>query len=200
MLCQKLLNESTFSVKSNETPLSITSVTPKIAHCGNVIVRGKQYQNLDCGAGGNCFFHAVSRGLREYNIIVTHTELRTMLSDWFADAGNAHMFRTVYNCKPNDIVPFLGHLAHHCPSDAGQAAYTLNWSWQQQGEYLSHDGRWAGGLEAGALNMCFALYGIECNVNLWKSDINFLCEDKLDSETILLMLSNNHFTYLKEAS
>lgn len=121
-----------------------------------------------------------------------------MLSDWFLDADYAETFRVLYDTSPNDIVPFLGHMAHHCPSQAGWFVYTQNWSWQNWGEYLSHDGRWAGGLEIGALNMCFELFDISHNVNIWKSDISFLCEDKLDSNTILIMLRNNHFTFLKE--
>ena len=161
-------------------------------------MRNKEYQSIDCGAGGNCFFHAISRGLEEYNIIRSYVELRKMVSDWFCDASNAELFRHVFGTTPNEIVPHLGHMAHHCPSKEGWAAYTRNWNWQDWGKYLSHDGRWAGGLEIRAMNLCFQLFDIPNTVNIWKKDIQFLCEDKLDSMTILLMLNNNHFTLLKQ--
>ena len=89
-------------------------------------------------------------------------------------------------------------MAHHCPSKDGWDALTLNWDWSDWGVYLKEDGRWAGGLEVSAMNMCLQLPGIDKNVNIWKKDINYLCEDRLDENTILLMLSYNHFTYLRE--
>lgn len=162
------------------------------------IVRNKEFEVIECGGGGNCFFHAISRGLQENNIILSYVELRQMLSDWLADFDNAREFEYIFGATPRDIVPFLGHLDHHCPSAIGWTALTENWTWQDWGIYLREDGRWAGGLEITPMNLCFKLYGINSNVNLWKKDIHLLCEETLNSNTILIMLSNNHFQYLKE--
>ena len=163
-----------------------------------VSIRNKQFQVIDCGGGGNCFFHAISRGLQERNINRSFLELRQMLSDWFSDFDNARSFKIMFGASPAEIVPFLGHLAHHCPSKDGWEALTENWSWQDWGGYLRQDGRWAGGLEITPINLCFQDNGIDINVNLWKKDISLLCEETLESNTILLMLSYNHFYYLKE--
>ena len=48
------------------------------------------------------------------------------------------------------------------------------------------------------MNMCFQQYDINNTINIWKKDISFLCEDYLENNTIVLMLSQNHFTYLQE--
>ena len=121
-----------------------------------------------------------------------------MLSDWLSDFENARAFESIFGATPRDIIPFLGHLAHHCPSELGWTALTENWNWQDWGIYIGEDGRWAGGLEITPMNLCFQLYGINSNVNLWKKDIRLLCKETLNSQTILIMFSNNHFQYLKE--
>ena len=168
-------------------------------HYSNTItIRGKQYTSIECGGGGNCFFHSISRGLQEYNIVITHIELRKILTDWLKDSENAATFNMIFGASPHDIVPYLGHLSHHCPSEEGWHVLTEGWNWQDWGSYLSLDGRWAGGLEISPMNSCFEMHGINSNVNLWKNDINLLCENTINKRTIIIMLNNNHFTYLKE--
>ena len=50
-------------------------------------------------------------------------------------------------------------------------------------------------IEVIRMNLCFQMLGIDAHINLRKKDISLLCEDRLDSKTILLKLSNN-YTYL----
>ena len=183
--------------KSDVTP-NVKIIPLPIQNFNTVFVRGKRYTVYDCGGAGNCFFHAISFGLEMYRICRTHVELRKMLSDWLKDSDNATWFNHSFGATPNEIIPHLGHLSHHCPSPDGWSVLTKHWNWQDWGEYLSIDGRWAGGLELSPMNLCLNLHGINNNVNLWKRDIELLCENQLNSNTILLMLSNNHFTYLRE--
>ena len=111
---------------------------------------------------------------------------------------SAASFQVIYGATPNDIVPYIGHLSHHCPSAEGWSAVTQNWNLQDWGNYLRVDGRWAGGLEIAPMNMCFQQYYIKNTVIVWKWDICFLCEEYLQNNTIVLMLSNNHFAYIEE--
>ena len=128
----------------------------------------------------------------------THTELRQMVSDQLCQPDNAASFQVIYDASPNEIVPYIGHLSHHCPSSDGWSLLTQNWTQIDWGNYLRVDGRWAGGLEIVPMNMCFQQYDINNTINIWKKDISFLCEDYLENNTIVLMLSQNHFTYLQE--
>ena len=163
-----------------------------------VTIRNRVFESIDCGGAGNCFFHCISRGLEKYGIQRTHSELRQMVSDWLAEPNNEASFQVIYGATPNDIIPHIGHLEHHCPSAEGWRAPTQRWNWQDWGIYLREDGRWAGGLEIVPMNSCFQLMEINNTVNLFKRDINFLCENYLEDNTIVLMLYQNHFTYLRE--
>ena len=163
-----------------------------------VRVRNGLYQSVECGGGGNCFFHTISCGLNQRGVFISYTEQREMLCDQLDVETNASYFQSILGATPNEIVPHLGHLEHHCPSGLGWNILTENQTWRDWGSYLRQDGRWAGGLEIVPMNFCLWLYGIRASVNLWKDDIKILCEDHLLPETILIMLRNNHFTLLRK--
>ena len=102
-----------------------------------------------------------------------------MLSDWLSDFENARAFESIFGATQSDIIPFLGHLAHHCPKELGWTALTENWNWQDWGINIGEDGSWTRGLEITPMNLRFQLYGIDSNVNLCKKDIRLLCNIKL---------------------
>ena len=201
LACGKPDQHKSFADLSSVENTNVTSneKSPYLLFNSNVqTIRSKRFVSIECGGDGNCFFKSISRGLENYGIMRTHEELRKMLSDQLSQPTNAASFQVIYGATPNDIVPYIGHLSHHCPSAEGWSVLQQNWNQQDWGNYLRVDGRWAGGLEIVPMNMCFQQYYIKNTVNVWKRDICFLCEEYLENNTIVLMLSNNHFTYFEE--
>ena len=120
-----------------------------------------------------------------------------MLGEWLEVEDNAIKFQHHIRVMPVDIIPYLGHMADHCPSERGWYYLTQNWTWRDWGCYIKVQGRWAGGLEVSAFNMCLPLYGITVKLNVWMHAFSYLCENVLDTNTVLIMLYINHYTYLR---
>ena len=110
-----------------------------IPNMATVNVRGMQFTNVECGGSGNCFFYAISRGLKDFNISITHSELRRMLAEWLEDFHNSTTFALLIGGNPSDIIPNLGHMAYHCPSPLGWHEYTKDFTWQIWGTYMKVD-------------------------------------------------------------
>ena len=86
---------------------------------GPITIRGKRFTNVECGGEGDCFFRSISRGLGDFSINRTHSELRVMLAEWLEDSENSRNFGVLMSASPSDIIPYLGHMASHCPSNEG---------------------------------------------------------------------------------
>ena len=94
----------------------------------HINVRGKVYTSVQCGDGGNCFFQSIARGLLEHDIAITHSELRTVLSEWLENSNNGANFGSLIGVDPPDIIPHLGHMAGHCPTSDGWQTLTETWN------------------------------------------------------------------------
>ena len=90
-----------------------------LVHGTQVLVRGITYTNIECGGAGDCFFLSISRGLADFNIHITHSELRVMLAEWLEDTENSTNFQLYIRANPPDVIPYLGHMGNHCPSKKG---------------------------------------------------------------------------------
>ena len=100
--------------------LSKTMMTSiELLYEGPITVRGERYRSVECGGEGDCFFRSISRGLGDFNINRTHSELRLMLAEWLEDTENSRNFGVLLSASPSDIIPYLGHMASHCPINEG---------------------------------------------------------------------------------
>ena len=108
-------------------------------------VNGYEYNIVDCGGEGNCYFLAVAASLTAIlpTNTLDHKSLRKGVSRWYIDYGQQH--EAFINAKPCDVI--LDN------PDLPARDVFRRYSWVNWGQHIGKDGVWGGASEIMAVNM-----------------------------------------------
>ena len=149
---------------------------------------------------GDCFFHSTIQGLERENYanLVTHTELRQALANWYQDKDNITFTQQNISGNPSDIVPHLEDSGLNVPA-VGWEKYLENKSWSWWGNIIRSPGTWVGALELPAINLILANLGIKVAINIYDSHLGIIHGGEVNTGkiVILLYLKDGHFELLE---
>ena len=150
---------------------------------------------------GNCFFHALQKGLENLGVTSLNEEdIRENLAAWFQLETNQMQMEAHIGGPPSSFIAHLRDTGLYTPA-VGWEFYLAGKNWGWWGEHVRRRGTWVGALEAPIINQMMDIAGLDVVVNIFDQRYGKVWgnEHNGTKQVIMLYLSPGHFELLEEA-